>query len=321
MGIRIATVLAVALGMLVVPGVAHADPHEHHGDAVRYASVKGCAAKDGNIKPCGAWRLVMHSGKQQLLKDAQVVARTAGGKSSVYQAAPIAVSGNGQRIAYFTKKGSLAVRTLGGGVVELALPRVNQFDVSLQLSDDGSRLAADLQGERPKGLRVFDTASGALLGTIPKTEWFVGFSGDGGEVLTKIENDEGSTELHVYSESGDRLLGATVPQVVAFNGSQALAADGKTTASVVLGSKPQLVLYDLQTDQVTGRVKVKLPAGDLYKIDWTGESQVTLHLATYPDGKPTRMRIVQIDTGSGAVKLRDSYTLLADTYVFAACGG
>ncbi|MFI6322886.1 hypothetical protein ACIBG8_35495 [Nonomuraea sp. NPDC050556] len=319
MKMRIAAVLTLALGALAVPGTASAD--HHHGDAVRYASVKGCDTKDGSVKPCGPWRLVMHSGAKRLLKDAEVIARTASGKSSGNNVAPIAVSGNGQRIAYFAKAGGLVVRTLGGGVrAQVGLPRVAQYDVTLQLSDDGSRLAAVISGEKPKATRIFDTASGKLLGKMPTTESFIGFSADADEVLTGADGEESTYDLHVYGTDGKQVLANTPPQVVASNGPQALAADGRTVASMVMGGKPELVLYDLESDQATGRFKVKLPAGDLYKIDWTGESQVTLHLANM-DGTPTKMTIVQIDSTSGAVRVRDSYTMLTDTFVFAACGG
>jgi hypothetical protein len=33
------------------------------------------------------------------------------------------------------------------------------------------------------------------------------------------------------------------------------------------------------------------------------------------------MTIAPIDTETGTVKVRDRYTLLKDTFVFAACGG
>lgn len=325
MKIKIAAVAATALAVLLTPAVALADPHEGHGDAVRYASVKGCAAKSGEIKPCGEWRLVMHSGKKKLLKDAQVLARSASGKENPYQVAPIAVSGDGHHIAYFNKGGRLAVRTVGGGVkvfAKDALPRLDQGVVTLQLSDDGARLAAVIQGDKPKATRIFDTGSGALLGTVPKSDTFFSFSGDGDEVLTASDGEESTFDLNVYSDTGKKLLTATPPQIVVSNGPEALSADGRTTANLIMGAKPELVLYDMESDQVTGRMKVKLPgSADLYKIDWTGEAQVTLHLTTYPSGKPTKMTVLQVDITSGAVKVRDSYYLLPDTYTFAACGG
>ncbi|MEU7743329.1 hypothetical protein [Nonomuraea sp. NPDC049158] len=324
MKIRIAVAIAAGLAALVAaPQAAQAMPHDHH-DGIRYASVKGCTVK-GEQRPCGEWRLMMHSGEKGSLPDAETIAREANGKSSHTQVAPIAVSGNGRRVAYFTKSGRLAVRTMGGGVkvfAKDALPRVAQYDVTFQLSDDGGRLATVFATNKAVKTRIFDTATGALLGSTPGGQTLLGFSADGGELLTEVSADESVTDLIAYSESGEQLYRATPPQIVAANSPSALAADGRTTANVVMGgAKSQLVLYDMQSDQIIAKRKVKLPAGDLNMIDWTGDQQVTLHLVQYPDGKANKMTIVQIDTETGAVKVRDHYSLLKDSYVFAACGG
>ncbi|MFI7632912.1 hypothetical protein [Nonomuraea sp. NPDC049400] len=317
---RILTVL-VAAALAAAPGVAYADPHAHQGhDSIRYASIKKCTSKTQTDRPCGDWRLVMHSGKKSVLPDAQGVALDAKGKKLPYSPAPIAVSGNGRRVAYFSKTGRLAVRTLGGGVklfAENALPRVAQNEVTLLLSDDGGRLAALIGGEKPASTRVFDTATGARLGTVPADRSLLGFSFDGDELLTSVDGDEPVTELAVYTDTGDEVVRVAPPQVVVSNAPQALSADGRTVANVVQGAKPELVLYDLRTDQVTARKKIKLPDADIHMIDWTGDTQVTLHMLSGGD----KITIVQIDTETGKVKVRDKYTLLKDTFVFAACGG
>ncbi|NUR91673.1 MAG: hypothetical protein HOY71_47005 [Nonomuraea sp.] len=324
MKLRFAAALAAGVAALTLaPVAAQAAPH-HGDDSVRYASIKACKVKGGVEVPCGAWRLVMHSGMRTTLPGAQSVALEANGKSSKWAAAPVAVSGNGKRIAYFTTSGRLAVRTVGGGVQVFgkdALPRAAQYDVTLQLSDDGSRLAAEIGGDKPRGTRIFDTATGQRLGTVPAAQALMGFSADGEEVLTSADGDESVTDLSVYGDDGQEQLRATPPQLVSANGPQALSGDGRTVAAMVMSSKPQLVLYDLESDQVVARKHVTLPKGDLYMIDWTGPTQVTLHLARYSGSKPTRLTIVQIDTGSGAVKVRDRYSFLKDSFTFAACGG
>lgn len=324
MKLRITVAIAAGLAALMTaPTAAQAAPHHEH-DGIRYASVKGCTVKGGEQRPCGKWRLMMHSGEKGSLPDAETIAREANGKSSVTQVAPIAVSGDGQRVAYFTKSRRLAVRTMGGGVkvfAEDALPHVAQYGVTLKLSDNGGRLAAVFETGKAVKTRIFDTATGALLGSTPGGQTMLGFSADGGELLTEVSAGEGVTDLIAYSESGEQLFRATPPQIVSSNSPQALSGDGRTTANVILGAKPQLILYDLQTDEVIAKRKLKLPAGDLLMIDWTGEQQVTLHLVQYPEGKANKMTIVQIDTGTGAVKVRDHYSLLKDSFVFAACGG
>ncbi|NRQ39606.1 hypothetical protein HII36_48425 [Nonomuraea sp. NN258] len=330
MRIRLITVLTAALAALATvpaPSVATAGAADHshsHGDSIRYASIKGCTQKDGNVVPCGDWRLVMHSGKITKLRDAQSgPGLDAQGNPWQHAPAPVAVSGDGQRVAYFTKAGRLAVRTLGGGVTLLpanALPRVAQADVTLKLSGDGGRLAAQISGDAPGKTRIFDTATGARLGFVPVDETFAGFSGDGDEVLTVVSGEESVTDLVVRSDGGEQLRRVTPPQVVASNGPHALAADGRTVANLVLGRKPLLITYDLETDEPPARKRIKLPAGDLHMIDWTGDTQVTLHLVRNLS-RSTGVTIVQIDTGTGEVTVRDRYTLLKDTFVFAACGG
>ncbi|MEV0203341.1 hypothetical protein, partial [Nonomuraea sp. NPDC050691] len=248
--------------------------------------------------------------------------RDAKGRKASAAAAPVAVSGNGQRLAYFTKSGRLALRTLGGGVrllPENALPKVAQYDTALQLSDDGSRLAVSFTGDKPRDTRVFDTGTGERIGAVPAAYELKGFSADGGEVLAGTEDDEGSQVLVAYSDAGQELARVTPPQLVASNGPQALSGDGRTVAALV--AKRRLALYDMVNDRVTARLKVKLPAGDVEMVDWTGPSQVTVHLVDYHETKPGTVSIAQIDTGTGKVAIRDRYTLLKDTFVFAACGG
>ncbi|NUW38343.1 hypothetical protein HTZ77_44145 [Nonomuraea sp. SMC257] len=309
----------------VAAGALHEPPHAHAGhgqDSVRYVSVKGCRSKGGEPRPCGAWRVVMHSGARGTLPDAQTIARDAKGRKASTVAAPVAVSGNGQRLAYFTRSGRLALRTLGGGVSllpENALPKVAQYETGLRLSDDGSRLAVSFTGDKARDTRVFDTGTGERIGTIPSAYELKGFSADGGEVLAGSEDDEGSQILVAYSDAGQELARVTPPQLIASNGPPALSGDGRTVAALV--AKRRLALYDMASDQVTARLKVKLPAGDVEMVDWTGPSQVTVHLVAYHDSKPDTVAIAQIDTGTGKVTIRDRYPLLKDTFVFAACGG
>ncbi|TYB52945.1 hypothetical protein FXF51_50095 [Nonomuraea sp. PA05] len=333
--LAIASALTSALApALTWPASAHTAPvhaapvhapsaHTAHDHSIRYASIKSCPVKGGGARPCGDWRLVMHDGSRTILPDAQGVAKEADGSPNRYVPAPVAVSGNGRRVAYFTEQGPLAVRTLGGGVKRLAadaLPKVAQYEVTLLLSDDGARLAAVVGGDKPSGTRIFDTATGNLLGTLPPESSVLGFSGDGDELLATAEGAENVTDLVIHSGTGEELRRVTPPQVIAANVPQALAGDGRTVASLLSGSKAELVTYDSQGDQLAGRMRVKLPAGDVQMLDWTGDTQVTAHLASDVSGS-TRMTIVQIDTATGTVRVRDRYTVLRDSFFFAACGG
>jgi hypothetical protein len=315
MKIRILVALAVVLAaVLGVQGTAQAEPG--HGDSIRYASAKACAKKGGAIVPCGTWRLVTHHGRVILLKDAQLRALDEKGDPVTDSTAPVAVSGNGQKIAYFRKDGRLAVRTFNGKVRLLpkdTLPsKTAQYDVTLQLSDDGAVLA--VTAGRTK---LFDTASSTRLGQLPKGRYFLGFSGDGEKVLTATDADD---SVGVHDLSGRLLRTDTPPPLVTGNGPYALHADGRTIAVLVANRK--VALYDLESGQITGDQRIKLPKGSTaHKLDWTGDNQVTLHISQEFQGAPTRMTVLQHDVTSGATTVRDTYKLLKDTFVYAACGG
>ncbi|GAA1000536.1 hypothetical protein GCM10009555_103680 [Acrocarpospora macrocephala] len=314
MKIRILVALAAMLAaVLGVQGTAQAE--YGHGDSVRYASAKGCVKKNGAV-PCGTWRLVTHHGRVILLKDAQLRALDAKGNPMIGMTAPVAVSGNGQKIAYFRKDGRLAVRTLNGKVRLLpknTLPsKTAQHHVTLQLSDDGVVLA--VTAARTK---LFDTASSTRLGQLPKGRYFVGFSGDGKKVLTSSGADD---SLRVYDLSGRLLRQGKTPQLITDNGPYGLHADGKTIAVLVANRK--VALYDLESGQVTGDQPIKLPKdGTAQALDWTGGTQVTLHVSQESGSAPTRMTVLQHDVTSGATTVRDKYKLLKDTFVYASCGG
>lgn len=316
------TITAAALVLAAGPqGTAAAGPHGEH---VRYVSVKACTVREMST-PCGPWRLVTHSGAIKPLKDAQVTALYANGKPSE-NTAPIAVSGDGGTLAYFRKKdGRLAIRDAAGHVKlmpKTALPRrTHQFNVTFELSNDGRRLAAIVAGEKRATTLLYDTVSGITLGALPGDESFTGFSGDGGEVMTSVGAEETTTELRVYDDTGRFLLTRVPPQIIANNGVQALSPDGETVAVLVASRKPLLVLYNLRTDEIVAKHRIKLPA--VYGVDrvaWTGEEQVTAHL-THGGSGATKMRIVQFDAANGRSRTRDSYTVLRDSYSFAACGG
>ncbi|GAA0413884.1 hypothetical protein Acor_10420 [Acrocarpospora corrugata] len=208
MKIRILVALAVMLAAVFgVQGAAQAE--YGHGDSIRYASAKGCVKKGGDILPCGTWRLVTHHGRVILLKDAQVRALDKKGHPMTRVTAPVAVSGNGQKVAYFRKDGRLAVRSLDGKVrllPENALPsRTAQYDVTLQLSDDGAVVA--VTAGRTK---LFDTALGRRLGQLPKGRYFLGFSGDGAKELDWT--GEYQVTLHASKMSKSARIGMTVLQ-------------------------------------------------------------------------------------------------------------
>ncbi|MGW4661627.1 hypothetical protein [Streptosporangium sandarakinum] len=293
-----------------------------HSEAVRYASVRGCSDRHEVQYPCGKWRLVTHGGERRGLADARITPLDAKGRPQKYSVAPIEVSGNGLHVAYFRESdGRLVVREIGGKVRAMAgaLPaRVGMDDVTLILSQDGTRLAVVLPEDRKLPTRVYDTASGAPLWTVPWNRVLLGFSADDDELLTYGETTE--TTLRVLGPSGERLRGRTLDEEGVY-APYGLAADGATvvTAQEKRG-RWDVVVHDLASGRVLTRVPVGRSAPET--LAWTGPEQVTAHFVMY-DGssRPARVRVLRIDTATKKTRVRESYKVLSDTFAVATCGG
>ncbi|WP_062430760.1 WD40 repeat domain-containing protein [Herbidospora daliensis] len=306
-------VAAMAAAVVTVPAAAQAEPH-HGGDSIRYASAKACKVKK-QVVLCGNWRLVTHHGEIIQLKDAQLEALDGKRKPVGFTAAPVAISGDGQKIVYFRKDGRIAVRTMGGGVTLLpadTLPKnVVQYNVWFRLSDDGATLAVT-----DRRTMIFDTKKGKRLGLLPTKREFVGFSGDGKEVLTSATDEV----FRVYDRSGHLLRQGRPAEAVNGWGPNALHSDARTLATLVSDNK--IVVSDVETAQVEGDNPIKLPKGGTVEmLDWTGPTQVTLHVSQNLPKVPNRMTVLQHDTKTGVTVVRDRYDILKDTFTYAACGG
>jgi Tol biopolymer transport system component len=239
------------------------------------------------------------------------------------------VSGDGRTLAYFRKKDNrLVARTPGGRVVAMpqkALPRgLGMAELELSLSQDGRYLAVDYydDGERLP-TRIYDVSAARETGTVPGAASFQGFSGSGDAVLLSRVTDENTTELTTFDVQGSPRYTVVPPQVVSNNTPYGLSPDGRRIALFTgTAAKPVLKLYDLQSDRIDDSTPVNLGGKDLpYMVDWTGDTEVTAHISRTRGNGHTSMRVVQIDTVSGAVTVRDSYDVLRDSYAFAACGG
>jgi hypothetical protein len=318
--------LAIAATALVAPANAAAQSGAHT-DSIRYASVKACKGKDDSTRPCGKWRLEMHSGKELKLPDARITARDPKGHVLKDIAAPIAVSGDGHSVAYIRESDdSVVVRELGGKVHVIGkLPKkIGQSEVIFRLSLDGSHLALEYNDERDRQpTQVYDVSGGGKAGEIPGVQSFQNFSRDGATVLTSWTTNDNTTQLFTYDTGGSPLNRSEPPQVVANNTPYGLDSDGKSVAFFTGSSKKlSLRLYDIEADSVTQSTRVKLGGDDLPEmVDWTGDNEVTVHVSHIADNGQTTMRILQINPETGAVKVRDSYKVKGDSYAYASCGG
>jgi Tol biopolymer transport system component len=271
----------------------------------------------------------MHSGKEVKLSDARITARDKHGKVLKDYPAPIAVSGDGQSVAYFrTSDNRLVVRDLGGKVhviAEEALPKkIGMEEVNLKLSLDGGHLAVEYNDANDtQPTQVYDVSAPSHPGTIPGGLAFQNFGGDGSVVLVSKTTDNNTTELFTYGADGGKLSQVEPPQVVANNSPYGLASDNKTVAFFSGGAKKlSLRLYDIDSDAVTQTTRVKLGGPDLPEmIDWNGDNEITVHVSHSTDSGRTTMRILLIDPQTGAIKVRDSYKVKSDSFTYAACGG
>ncbi|WP_336204053.1 hypothetical protein [Nonomuraea sp. LPB2021202275-12-8] len=313
--------------------VGHNGPAGHpdgrrHADTIKYASARGCS-RPGQWppSPCGKWRLVMHGGERRELADARIAPLDGKGKRLKQSVAPIEVSGDGRHVAYFRKSDNrLVVREVGGGkahamAADLLPAGFGMDDVTLMLSQDGTRLAVVYYEERKEPTRVYDTTSGNLLWTAPWDVELLGFSGDGGELMAQRRNDDHFiADLYVFGPRGELLHRKPLGEDYDV-GPYALAADG-TTAAVVTHQHGHvtIVVYDLTSGRITTRVPVRVK-GVLHTVAWTGLAQVTIHAHHKKDTAPTQVRVLQVDTVTKKVTTRESYTILSDSISFESCGG
>lgn len=315
----LAAVAALALPAFSAP--AQATGH----DGITYVSVKSCKA-GADTRPCGPWRLEMHSGAEHRLPDARVYPLDRHGKAVKDLTAPIAVSGDGQSVAYIRERDNrLVVREVGGPVHVMgkdALPKkADMGTIQLHLSQYGDSLAVEYaDGREPT--RVYDVSRGLGPGKIPGAYSVLSLSRDGETVLAAQYTADNTTRLLTFDAEGNELSRVEPPQIVANNAPLGLSEDGTMAAFFSgVGSASKLRLYDMRANSVFTSIKVKLGSTDSPEaIDWTGDHEITAHIPHIAESGRTSMRILVIDTETGTIKVRDSYTVKADSYFFAACG-
>ncbi|WP_214321091.1 WD40 repeat domain-containing protein [Nonomuraea sediminis] len=310
-------IAALALATILLPTSLLAAPAQaaSRAHAIRYVSVDDCG------RPCATWRVTLGDGTTRRFSDAQVHPLSKHGKPIKGQAAPIGVSGDGRRVAYLRAgDGRLVVRDLGGALYPM--PRgafrrgVSQGGSNMWLSLDGARLAVSQHYGR---VRLYDVASGTRLATLPKGEEFLGFSGDGDEVLTR----SGEHTLHSRTLSGRLLATSKVKSYGPF----ALNPDGVTVAWLTGDKgKQRAVLWDLSSDRPNVRTWIWIPdyRGMVQRVemlDWTANKQLTLHVRDDAMRTPAGMHVLLLDLGTSRFTLRDRYTVRSSAWGFEACGG
>ncbi|MBB3726170.1 hypothetical protein [Nonomuraea dietziae] len=331
-----AAAVALAVGGTTVP--AHADTTattitkataaESDAATARMAWVGACKDADGLGHPCGAWRLRLRAGGTVTVAGASATAVDARGRKADIVGA-FAISGDGQWILYErVKDHRLVVRKVAGGrgtVLPASLTRKGTDSLRAWLSHAGDRVLVEHNDEaaREPG-KIVTVATGKIV-KLPAADDLEGFSGDGDEALATRHNNDNTTTLVAHGLDGHSV--AKVPPQVVMNAStRALSADGHTVAVLIGGNAdtrvpPKLRLYDLTTDRLSAAVTLPLrPDATVYLAHWTGEGSLTVKAHTGGDEKPTVVRVLTVDTTTGAVKPADTFTVTARNYTWLTAG-
>ncbi|MFC0864123.1 hypothetical protein ACFHYQ_17655 [Sphaerimonospora cavernae] len=292
---------------------------------IRYVWVKECGKGDATV-PCGPWTVTLANGKDVRLTDALVFSLTAKGKVDTGVMAPVTVSGDGNRVAYFRKPdGKLVVRDVAKGRVHVlpgssAKPPkgVTMSDVVLTLSPDGEIVAIDYGDRNEKLPSLLVDLRSKKIGKLKGNLTVEGFSPDGKHVLTRRVTSENTTEFAAYDLDGNRTNSQVVPQVVANNSPIALADDGTSMALIInmSGTKRRLRTYDLASDTVGDYVDVTAPKGeDAYSLRWTPDGGLALWALRWDREMNLRgVTLRGLDPATGATTKIDSFKLRSDLW-------
>ncbi|WP_431903324.1 hypothetical protein [Nonomuraea sp. bgisy101] len=310
-----AAVVAVAAAGL--PALAHADS----AGAAKVAWVGACEAEDEISRACGAWRLRLTSGREIAVTDAAATSVDADGRRTD-DTARFTISDDGRWIVYERRTDHrLAVRRAAGGRATLlpkSLTRLGTEDLWVRLSPTGDRVLLEYDDDEKEPGKIVTVATGKIV-KLPAGDDLEGFSGDGDEALALRYNTDNTTTLVAHGVDGS-VIAQVPPQVVANATVRALAADGRTVAAFT-GEKPKLRLYDLATDRLAAAVDVRLGKGEtVYHAQWSGEDRLTIKTQSGGDGKPTVVRVLTVDTGTGAVRPVDTFRFTARHQTWLTAG-
>ncbi|TQS30185.1 WD40 repeat domain-containing protein [Microbispora sp. KK1-11] len=245
---------------------------------------------------------------------------------------PVAVSGDGRRLAYIRAKDMrLVIRDLDGRTRvsrARAWPSRSEVDVTrVRMSYDGSLVAVDCcwAGFTKHPARVYDAATGALLRKVQGVsvhEDALSFSADGDQILVSTDDDK-SVTLHVHDLDGRRTATIVPPRLIGGNAATAaLHADGHTVAVYDTGRKPKIALYDLESGMVTATFSVPVSGQKVerdpvnnriveaytdVRLDWTGDA--TMRMVRKTGFKRVQVQVYDIDVAAGSVRLRRAYAI------------
>ncbi|MFI0450697.1 WD40 repeat domain-containing protein [Actinomadura sp. 6N118] len=299
-------------------------------EPIRYAFLDHCKQKGGlSYKPpvgdCGQWRLLDRSGKLWRVADGMGAYPTSTG-DYMNSSAPLEISPDGRRIAYFkVKEQRYVVRDLSSGRItpvgrRMSLPELYRAPAAMAFSGDGRWLAVASGGRS----LLADTTTGAV--SVLPAGSVVGLGQDAATVV--LTETKGSRTTLVITGRDGRVRGR-VPldpraSLDMASGENWLSPDGRTLFAS-RSSHDGAVLVDVRTGKVIRTLRIRMPGGGTLGgiTGWAGPSKVfTAHALpgwdepAGPGPAPRRhpfMRsrglIIDLDTGKSRVL--DTYKLRA----------
>ncbi|GLW99569.1 hypothetical protein [Microtetraspora sp. NBRC 16547] len=325
----LAAAVAATTSALAIPTMAEAKTGAASAAnaQIRYVWVKSCGEKDYTV-PCGSWNFVTRDGKTRTLGDARVYAVNARGKVDKESLAALAISDDGEKVAYFRKSDNkLVIRDLATNRVRALpgtasrLPKgLGMSDLVTTLSPDGSSLLIDYQDENDKLPSLLVNMATGKIAKLRTDLYLQGFSPDSRHVLASRYTRENTTELRVLDENGATTGRKVVPQVIANNTPQALANDGNTVAVMInmTGGKQRLRVYDLESDSVGDAVNVNVPKNETpQQLRWDDSGNLTVwEMRSDKDGNTNGLVRRTLDPTSGGTTKTDSFPLTAKVYMW-----
>ncbi|GAB1821593.1 hypothetical protein [Herbidospora sp. RD11066] len=265
-------------------------------------------------RDCLQWRVVTRSGDDYRVPEAMSVNIRGLTGSYVLVPAPVAITGDGRKIAYYSEQHErFAVRDLESGQVRLAPPTMPVADIvehgaEITLSDDGRFLA--LGAPRAVGTLV-DVETGERT-TVPAS-WSVRSIGAGGRAVVTENPDH----LGLFADGGVRpFTGA------AWHTPGRSSPDGATIAHLTRPAGDEnptpgdyeLITRDAATGEVRTTTRFKDAPADFLPMrlgPWLSATEITVAV-NLPPGEPVPgWRTYAADVTTGAIRPLDTYSVSA----------
>lgn len=254
---------------------------------------------DGEV-PTGTWQLEFADGKRKSLSVARV-------KTSPWDAAPVAISGDGLHLAYVRASDLRVVVASFAGGKDFVGPS-GEHVRAMWLSEDGKRLLIDHYDERLGDGRhakdvpdlLVEVGSGRTV-SLPVGGELAGFSEDGDEALSRRLLRDNTIQVSAHRPDGT--AASWIPPQDVVLADLALSADGATLVTLDQG---RVRLFDLNTGRwLAGGATLDSSA---YGLAWRA-GVLTVKTGALDAKNRWNVKVMAIDPATGATRKLDGYRL------------